>query len=112
VRATCGHAAATVVDPGAQGERTYLAWQRTGLSFAAVGAGLIHFTGGLDRWPGFVAMIAGAAVLIRGRTRYREAIDGARGLRPTAAPVLVAAVAVATALVGSGTFFMLWLSHA
>lgn len=50
-----------LADPGAQLERTSLAWTRTAVSIAACGALLVR-TGFVDHFP--VALFAGAAVLV------------------------------------------------
>lgn len=58
-------AAGELFDPGAQAERTALAWQRTGLSTAAVGLLLVHAhpVGHLlPPWPGLLLVTAGAVL--------------------------------------------------
>jgi uncharacterized membrane protein YidH (DUF202 family) len=89
----------TVADAGLQAERTYLAWQRTGLSFAAVGALLVHAAGGvkhpLSDVPGLIGLAVGAVVLLRGLLRYRLAVEAARGQRSTAAGAAVGGIALA-----------------
>ena len=98
---------ADVVDAGLQSERTYLAWQRTGLSFAAVGALLVHAAGGvrhpLADIPGLFGLAVGAVILLRGLLRYRSIVAAARGEGSAASARVVAAVAAAaTALAVSG----------
>jgi uncharacterized membrane protein YidH (DUF202 family) len=63
-----------VLDSGLQAERTRLAWSRTALSFAAVGALLLH--NGLSRGdpvyglPGIIALCFAAATYLLGVGRY------------------------------------------
>jgi uncharacterized membrane protein YidH (DUF202 family) len=63
-----------VLDSGLQAERTRLAWSRTALSFAAVGALMLHSglsTGGrLDELPGLIALCSAAATYLLGVSRY------------------------------------------
>ena len=63
-----------VLDLGLQSERTRLAWSRTALSFAAVGALLLH-TGTsmgnrLQELPGLLALCSAAATYLLGVSRY------------------------------------------
>lgn len=93
-----------VVDAGLQSERTYLAWQRTGLSFAAVGALLIHAAGGVEHpladIPGLAALVVGAIILLRAVLRYRSIVTAARTGRSAASAPLAAAVAAAATAAG------------
>jgi uncharacterized membrane protein YidH (DUF202 family) len=63
-----------VLDRGLQAERTRLAWSRTALSFAAVGALMLHSglsTGDrLDELPGLIALCFAAATYLLGVGRY------------------------------------------
>jgi uncharacterized membrane protein YidH (DUF202 family) len=63
-----------VLDRGLQAERTRLAWSRTALSFAAVGALLLHnaITTGdrLRGVPGLIALCSAAAAYLLGVSRY------------------------------------------
>jgi uncharacterized membrane protein YidH (DUF202 family) len=63
-----------VLDRGLQAERTRLAWSRTALSFAAVGALLLHngmSTGDrLHGLPGVIALCGAAATYLLGVGRY------------------------------------------
>ncbi len=100
-----------VADVGLQSERTYLAWQRTGLSFAAVGALLVHAAGGLQHplavTPGLFGLTVGAVILLRALLRYSTAVEAARGHRHGAAGASVAAVAAAaTVLAVAGLVVM------
>lgn len=95
-------------DPGLQGERTHLAWQRTGLAYATVGAGLTHFADGLARWPGWIALFASVVVLLTGAHRYRHALQAVRGERAAAVPTMVLAAACASLTVGIGAAAVLW----
>ncbi|WP_322768226.1 DUF202 domain-containing protein [Frankia sp. Cr1] len=111
-----------IPDPGLQSERTYLAWQRTGLSFAAVGVFLVHAThhlghlGPLGRLgaglPGILGLATGAVIMLRGLLRYRQAVAGARtgadmGGPGVSAPTAVGAVAAAASLVAVGGLLVL-----
>jgi uncharacterized membrane protein YidH (DUF202 family) len=63
-----------VLDRGLQAERTRLAWSRTSLSFAAVGALMLHagMSSGdrLDQLPGLIALCSAAATYLLGVGRY------------------------------------------
>ena len=93
-----------VADPGLQSERTYLAWQRTGLAFAAVGALLGHAAIGLHHLlaylPGVLGLAVGAAILLRALLRYRSIEAAARGRRDASSPRLAAALAAVATLLG------------
>ena len=93
---------ADLVDAGLQSERTYLAWQRTGLSFAALGGLLVHAAGGvrhpLADIPGLFGLAAGAVILLRGLLRYRTIVAAARGEGHAASPRVVGAVALAASV--------------
>jgi uncharacterized membrane protein YidH (DUF202 family) len=62
--------------PGLQRERTYLAWQRTGLSFAGIGALLLHVADKdhhpLVYLPGVFGLALGAGILAAALIRYRN----------------------------------------
>lgn len=64
-----------VHDVGLQSERTSLSWYRSGLSFAGVGALLLH-TGGfshpLSELPGIAALVVAAAIMGAAHLRYRS----------------------------------------
>jgi uncharacterized membrane protein YidH (DUF202 family) len=86
-------------DPGLARERTRLAWTRTAIAFAAVGAALLksHPVAGLA--------VLGLAVVVWGLRRlFRDAAitrnHAARLLGVTVTVVAVAAVALAIALLG------------
>jgi uncharacterized membrane protein YidH (DUF202 family) len=86
-----------VVDAGLQSERTYLAWQRTGLSFAAVGGLFVHAA--LDKgWAfalfGVFGLVAGGLILARAQWRYRVTVAAVVRERSPAHPAVVAALAV------------------
>jgi uncharacterized membrane protein YidH (DUF202 family) len=81
-----------------QGERTHLAWQRTGLSFAAVGTLLLHVTG--RSWQaadalGLFGLAAAAAMLLWTMWRYRRSLGPARSEPGAADPRMIAAVSTA-----------------
>ncbi len=63
-----------VLDRGLQAERTRLAWSRTALSFAAVGALLLHANAStgyrLQELPGLLALCSAAVTYLLGVGRY------------------------------------------
>lgn len=67
-----------VLDRGLQAERTRLAWSRTALSFAAVGALLLH--NGITRgdhvsWvPGLIGLCCATGTYLLGVSRYHSTI--------------------------------------
>ncbi len=89
-----------VADPGLQSERTYLAWQRTGLGFAAAGTLLGHAAIRAHNLfaylPGVFGLVVAAIILLRSLLRYRSIEDAARGRRDAASPRLALALAIAT----------------
>jgi len=95
-----------IVDPGLQGERTYHAWQRTALSFAAAGAVLLQ--AGADdgrpilEIPGLLGLATAGTVLVCGVARYRTAAAAARAERSAAIPVQVLLTALASTVLGVG----------
>jgi uncharacterized membrane protein YidH (DUF202 family) len=99
-----------VADPGVQSERTYLAWQRTGLSFAAVGAALIQL--GADDMQrasqaiGLYGIAVGIALLATAVLRYRHSVPAAHGDHPTALPMLVLLTAITTGILAIGGFLL------
>lgn len=97
---------ADLTDSGLQSERTYLAWQRTGLSFAALGALLVHVAGGVRQpfadLPGLFGLAAGAVILLRGLLRYRVIVAAARGEGQAASPRVIRAVALAAIVLTVG----------
>ncbi|MDT3442795.1 MULTISPECIES: DUF202 domain-containing protein [unclassified Pseudofrankia] len=87
------------LDPGLQSERTYLAWQRTGLGFAGVGALLLHnaFDGHFVLViPGLLALLAAALLTTRAQLRYRATVAAVHLGRSPADRRVVAATAVLT----------------
>jgi len=90
-----------VLDRGLQNERTYLSWQRTGLSYAAVGALLLHGSGGrglsVRLVPGMLALVAAATLMLRAYLHYRGTHHRVRQDLPAVAPRLIAGVAALTA---------------
>jgi uncharacterized membrane protein YidH (DUF202 family) len=100
-----------VLDRGLQAERTRLAWSRTALSFAAVGALLLHngiTTGDPVRWvPGLVGLSCAAATYLLGVVRYhatnrkvaREQSMTSVGAVRTATALTVLTVAVALVMI-------------
>lgn len=99
-----------LADPGGQGERTYLAWHRTGLSFAAVGAALIHVDGQdgqrLSEAIGLFGIAAGLVLICGAMWRYRHSATAARGERSAAAPLLVLTTAVSAGTLGIGALLL------
>jgi uncharacterized membrane protein YidH (DUF202 family) len=93
-----------VADPGLQSERTYLAWQRTGLGFAATGVLLVHSAVRahhlLAYLPGVFGLAVAAVILLRALLRYRSIEAAARGRHDASSPRLTAALAAAAALLG------------
>jgi uncharacterized membrane protein YidH (DUF202 family) len=103
-----------VADPGVQSERTYLAWQRTGLSFGAIGAALIQF--GADDMQrtsqaiGLYGITVGVALLATAVVRYRHSVPAAHGEHPTALPMLVLLTAITAGVLSVGGFLLTPLS--
>jgi uncharacterized membrane protein YidH (DUF202 family) len=94
-------------DPGLARERTDLAWTRTAVSFAALGAAMLRSSTG----TGALVMFVGAAVWGLGQLSARDAEAGAgrRRLDPrhtvqliAAVTTLVAAVALALVVLAAG----------
>ncbi|MBX6388167.1 MAG: DUF202 domain-containing protein [Frankia sp.] len=89
-------------DSGLQSERTYLAWLRTALSFAGLGALLLH-SALSDRpallAPGILGMATGAALAVIARQRYRMVVGAVIvGRSPVDHRLVAAASAAATAV--------------
>jgi uncharacterized membrane protein YidH (DUF202 family) len=99
-----------VADPGVQGERTYLAWQRTGLSFAAIGAALVQFgaTGSqrASEAIGLYGIAIGTALVATAVLRYRHSVPAARGEHPTALPLLILLTAITAGALGVGALLL------
>jgi uncharacterized membrane protein YidH (DUF202 family) len=99
------------IDAGLQSERTYLAWQRTGLTFAGVGALLLYSTlsyGPILAAPGALGLLFGALLVARAQWRYRTTVAAARNAHPTVDHRLMAGVAAAATLLclaGLGALF-------
>jgi uncharacterized membrane protein YidH (DUF202 family) len=90
---------------GLQPERTYLAWTRTGLAFAAVAALLIRRAVQGNGWLllfGLAAATAAALILARAHWRYRMTVVRLRQGRSPASPGLIAAVAAVACVVSAG----------
>lgn len=92
--------------PGVARERTYIAWQRTGLAFAAVGVLFLHVGHGpwrpLHAVPGLFGLAAGAVVVALGALRYRPALGAPRSGRRIHPPVAILTVACLAVLLGTG----------
>lgn len=90
---------------GLQPERTYLAWTRTGLGFAAVAVLLIRRAEEGNAWLlvfGLPSAIAAALILARAHLRYRMTIVSVQQRRSPASPRLIAAVALTGCFVSAG----------
>lgn len=90
--------------PGLQRERTYLAWQRTGLSFAGVGALLLHTADRthhpLAYLPGILGLALGAVVLASALIRYRNPRRAVATDHPEPAALLLGLAAAGAAILG------------
>lgn len=94
-----------VIDVGLQAERTYLAWTRTGLTFAATAVLLLRRAALGELWLlvfGVPAAVTAAVILARAQWRYRVTVAKVKQGRSAAAPRLVAAIAAACAVVAVG----------
>jgi uncharacterized membrane protein YidH (DUF202 family) len=93
-----GDAAGGTSDPGLAGERTQLAWARTGLALLAVPAGVLAFAAGsqLAVVLAAAATVSGLAVLTLSlrRHRTRAAVVGRGDAVVATAQVLLAGVTV------------------
>ena len=91
-----------VLDRGLQAERTRLSWSRTALSFAAVGALLLHANAStgyrLQELPGLLALCSAAATYLLGVGRYHATPRNAARDRPVTSAGSVRALAVITTL--------------
>jgi uncharacterized membrane protein YidH (DUF202 family) len=89
---------------GLPGERTYLAWQRTGLAFAAVGALLVHAASRLHSplayLPGVFGLVMSGAVLLRALVKYRSITAAGPIRRGVASPWTAAGLAAAATVLG------------
>ena len=94
-----------LIDVGLQAERTYLAWTRTGLTFAATAVLLLRRAALSELWLlvfGVPAAVTAAVILARAQWRYRVTVAKVKQGRSAAAPRLVAAIAGACAVVAVG----------
>lgn len=87
---------------GLQTERTAPAWFRTSLSFACVGALLLHTSAALSRPVpgalGALALTAGGSGVLTTGARYRRTNAAIRGGRPAGpSPMLLATTATVAA---------------
>jgi uncharacterized membrane protein YidH (DUF202 family) len=91
------------LDPGLQAERTYLAWQRTGLGLAAIGALLLHsaIDGGQPlAIPGALTLVVAAVLTARAQRRYRSTVSYIRLGRSPVDYRVVATTAALTVVLG------------
>ena len=98
-----------LVRKGYAAERTALAWQRSALSLAAVGALALriaerHEPVAPGLVTGAVALVAAAAMATYGRRRYREGESGEAGGFNRAVALAVSALGVAAALTAVSAF--------
>jgi putative membrane protein len=94
-----------VIDVGLQAERTYLAWTRTGLTFAAIAVLLLRRAALGELWLlvfGVPAAVAAAVILARAQWRYRVTVAKVQQGRSAAAPRVIVATAAASAVVALG----------
>ncbi len=87
-------------DVGLAGERTAMAWQRTGLALAGFSALLVHLA---DRdlllaAPGFVGLVAALSILVVGERRYAATVDRVEQGEPVLAQRMVAALTAGVAV--------------
>jgi uncharacterized membrane protein YidH (DUF202 family) len=100
-----------VADPGGQGERTYLSWQRTALSFAALGGALVHY-GAEDHRPtygvlGIFGLAVAAVLLGAAMPRYRFTVSAARGVRRAALAPLILLTTITATLLSVGALLLI-----
>jgi uncharacterized membrane protein YidH (DUF202 family) len=91
------------LDPGLQSERTQLAWQRTGLGFAGIGALFLHkaFDGHLVlAIPGLLTLLTAALLTSRAQRRYRVTVAAIDLGRSPADRRVIAATAALTITLG------------
>ncbi|MER7458769.1 DUF202 domain-containing protein [Micromonospora sp. NPDC126480] len=90
-----------VIDAGLQSERTYLAWQRTALAFAGVGALLSYAAVSHGRAlaiPGGLGLLVGALLFSQAQRRYRLTVATARSERALDRRMVAGVAAAATLL--------------
>ncbi|MGF7239517.1 MAG: DUF202 domain-containing protein [Frankia sp.] len=100
--------------PGLAFERTYVAWQRTGLAFGAVGLLFLHADNGpRHQWgflPGLFGLAVGVAIVALGALRYQPVagpdsgpdLDGSRPLVGIRGPAALLAVMCGAILLAIG----------
>ncbi len=99
------------LDAGLQAERTAMAWQRTALGVGAVGALLVHYTGGLSvkAVPGLLGLAAALVMLLAAEHRYVVTVRRVRAGHPTTSPALVRAVTVTVLLLAAAALLLVVL---
>ncbi len=89
-----------VIDPGLQAERTMMAWQRTSLGVGAIGALLLHHTGGrtLLAIPGAAGLLAALVLLVATEHRYVRTVRRVTAGEPASSQTLIRVVSGITVL--------------
>lgn len=100
-----------VLDVGLQSERTGLAWSRTALAFAVVGALLLHASTAkgnrLEELPGFLALSAATVTYLFSIVRYRAVARHAKCNCPTTSATAIRTLTGLTAFIACSRFLLL-----
>lgn len=102
------------VDPGLQAERTAMAWQRTALGVGAVGALLVHYSGGISAKavPGLLGLAAALVLLLAAERRYVTTVRRVRAGHATSSPALVRGVTTTVLLLAVSALVLVALGWA